>query len=55
MPKKEAPEISMERMGMLKVHEIKFDDISVAEEYAVEYGYERCVNALWSIYNVLKK
>ena len=37
------------------IPEIKFDDITVAKKYTGAYDYERCRNALWSIYNIIKK
>lgn len=35
--------------------EIKYDDISIADEHLNGYDYDRCKNALWSIYNFFKK
>lgn len=38
-----------------RIHEIAYNDITVADELLCGYNEERCKNALWSAYNVLKK
>ena len=38
---------------MPKVPDIKFDDITIAEEYPGGFKKERCKAGLWSIYNKL--
>jgi hypothetical protein len=40
---------------MPKVPDIKFDDITIAENYLGGYKKERCKVGLWNIYNVIKK
>ena len=40
---------------MKSTAEIKFDDIVIASEHLKVYDPNRCKNALWSIYNVIKK
>jgi len=40
---------------MKSTAEIKYDDISIASEHLNGHDHGQCKNALWSIYNVIKK
>ena len=40
---------------MSNIAEIKYEDITIADEHLNGYEYDRCKNALWSIYNIIKK
>jgi len=40
---------------MTTVHEINLEDITIADKYLNGHNPQRCKNALWSAYNVLKK
>ena len=55
MPTPQRKDYGHDSCRRASIHEVKYDDITIAEEYLNGNDAERCKNALWSVHNVFRR